>query len=956
MIRKIVYLILIFPLIAGTTGKIRGKVLDSNTKEPLVGCNIYLYSTSYGTSADQDGNYILLNIPPGFYELRATMIGYDNYIIKNVEVNVDLTSKIDFLLNESSLEIENVVVNASPKLINKNLTSTTAIVTNKTISKLPVNEVSEILNLQAGFVDGHLRGGRTSEIAYMVDGMPMTDGYDGSTIIDINKDAIREMQLISGSFNAEYGQAMSGIVNITTNEGSNKFRGSIDSYFGDYLSNHSDLFFNIGNIDLSTTHNLNFSINGSLIKNKLFYYLNGRYVYFQGVYEGIRKYHPYSYGYELENQEDNQNYWHVLGTDIENDAYVNQIICNGPLGCSDELDEYYNLLINSHTSPNPSGDNKYIPMDWNIKKYGQLSLIWKPTQMTKFKFSHFNDNVNFQEYDRYYKLNPDGNLNRNRLGKTSLVQFNKTINKNSFFSLGFVNNNKSYDHRAFDNMLDYIHEDLNVQNAPAYSFSVGGANQNIFSRKSVSNTVKFDYTNQINNSHQIKLGFTCKEHKIDYENINLKYYVDGGYNPIYDSPFVTPTIEDISSINTSIYDFTPREFSFYLQDKIELDEMIVNVGLRYDYFDANGNILSDPTDPFIYDPIKPEHICFDNDLNGNCTEDEVEQTVEDRMEYWYNPTKIKSMVSPRIGASFPISDQGVFHFSYGHFFQIPKFELLYYNSDIDLDRGGTGNIGVIGNADLEPEKTISYEVGIQYKLDSNSAVDMTMYFRDIRDLTGTRTEVIYTHNGATYHKYENSDFAFVKGLVLSYKRNYKNGFSTTIDYTFQQAKGTASDPFDAHNAQISNQYPEIHIIPLNWDQRHTVNSTLYYDSRNWGVGIIGKLGSGQPYTPKINSSFATLAQNSKNKPITWNVDLRAYWQIRIIENSKFYVNIFNVLDRLNHLNVYNDTGYADRTLYLQEALNQNTEQIVNSVDEWFQNETFYSSPRRIEIGFRIEFN
>ena len=289
MIRKIVYFILIFPLIAGTTGKIRGKVLDSNTKEPLVGCNIYLYSTSYGTSADQDGNYILLNIPPGFYELRATMIGYDNYIIKNVEVNVDLTSKIDFLLNESSLEIENVVVNASPKLINKNLTSTTAIVTNKTISKLPVNEVSEILNLQAGFVDGHLRGGRTSEIAYMVDGMPMTDGYDGSTIIDINKDAIREMQLISGSFNAEYGQAMSGIVNITTNEGSNKFRGSIDSYFGDYLSNHSDLFFNIGNVDLSTTHNLNFSINGSLIKNKLFYYLNGRYVYFQGVYEGIRK-------------------------------------------------------------------------------------------------------------------------------------------------------------------------------------------------------------------------------------------------------------------------------------------------------------------------------------------------------------------------------------------------------------------------------------------------------------------------------------------------------------------------------------------------------------------------------------------------------------------------------------------------------------------------------------------
>ena len=104
------------------------------------------------------------------------------------------------------------------------------------------------------------------------------------------------------------------------------------------------------------------------------------------------------------------------------------------------------------------------------------------------------------------------------------------------------------------------------------------------------------------------------------------------------------------------------------------------------------------------------------------------------------------MLSPRLGASFPISDKGVFHFSYGHFFQIPKFELLYYNSDHTLDRGSTGNIGVIGNPDLEPEKTISYEMGLQYEITSLSALNMTIYLRDIRDLTGTRSDVIFTHN------------------------------------------------------------------------------------------------------------------------------------------------------------------------------------------------------------------
>ena len=125
-------------------------------------------------------------------------------------------------------------------------------------------------------------------------------------------------------------------------------------------------------------------------------------------------------------------------------------------------------------------------------------------------------------------------------------------------------------------------------------------------------------------------------------------------------------------------------------------------------------LLSDPEDPFIYDPIKPEYIydCSNND--GYCGDNEALQTLDDRLEYWYTSTSSKSMISPRLGASFPIFDKGVFHFSYGHFFQIPKFELLYYNADIALDRGGTGNIGVIGNPDLEPEKTVSYEVGIQY--------------------------------------------------------------------------------------------------------------------------------------------------------------------------------------------------------------------------------------------------
>ncbi len=955
MKNKFIFFLFFSFIFSGTTGKIQGRVLDL-ASNPLIGCNISIINTQYGGYTDIDGYFTLLNIPPGNYDLKFSMIGYSDYILESLEVNIDLTSSIDIKMTESSIELESIVVKAKKGLINKNLTSTTAIITEESISKLPVNEVSDILNLQAGYVDGHLRGGRSNEVAYWINGMPMNDSYDGSTIIDVNKDAISEMQLISGAFNAEYGQAMSGIVNITTSDGKNDFGGSVDTYFGDYISNHSDIFMNLNNIDLFSTQNVNLNFHGSIIKDKLFYFLSNRIIYYQGVFEGKRVYNPYSYGYTLEDPNSEDKYWYVLGTDYDIDNYVNEIECNGPINCGENSLEYFENLRSSHTLRNSNGDQNYVPMDWNFKIYSQINLIWKINNTTKINLSQFYDDVEFQDYDRYYKLNPDGNLLKFRNGKTSILKLNKVLNSKSHFNLGISVYKKAYHHAPFEKISDYIHSDLNNQNISSYSFSSGGAIHNKFERNTNTKSIKFDYTNQINHQNQIKIGFDIKRHSIFYKNINLQYNVDGGFNPIYNSPFVNPQVDDISSINTSIYSFNPEEASIYIQDKIELNQIIINLGIRYDYFNPNGLILADPSDPFLYDPIKPEYIYDCSNFDGYCGDNESLQTVEDRLEYWYKSTSSKAMLSPRLGASFPISDKGVFHFSYGHFFQIPKFELLYYNSDHTLDRGSTGNIGVIGNPDLEPEKTISYEMGLQYEITSLSALNMTIYLRDIRDLTGTRSDVIFTHNGATYYQYENSDFAFVKGLVFSYRKNFINGFSFTFDYTFQEAKGTASNPFDAYNSSISGEYPEIHKINLDWDQRHTANMTLYYDSKFFGIGVIGKFGSGLPYTPAVNQNFSNLIINSRKKPITWNLDMRGHYNFKQNQNIKLYINIFNIFDHLNHLNVYNDTGVADRTLYETDALNQNTDELINSVEQWFDNETFYSSPRRVEIGFRYDFN
>ena len=239
-------------LAAGITGKVFGTITDASTGEPLIGCNVILQGTSFGAATNLDGTYIVINIPPGKYTVTASMIGYAKSNVTDVIVRSDLTTTINISITQEAISGDEVTVVAERPLITKDLTASTAIIDGGMIDKLPVTEVAEVLELQAGFVQGHLRGGRSGEVAYWVDGVPMTDVFDGGTIVDVNTSAISEMQVISGAFNAEYGQAMSGIVNIVTKDGSDTFRGNATIYGGDFISNKSNLYDNINTV--SYTH------------------------------------------------------------------------------------------------------------------------------------------------------------------------------------------------------------------------------------------------------------------------------------------------------------------------------------------------------------------------------------------------------------------------------------------------------------------------------------------------------------------------------------------------------------------------------------------------------------------------------------------------------------------------------------------------------------------------------
>ena len=317
------------------TGKITGRVVDGTTNEPLPFVNVLIIGTNVGAATDIDGYYTIIGVRPGTYSMKASAIGYNSVTSTNVKVSIDLTTKVDFQLFETSVELkEEVVVIAKKPLVTKDLTSTTAIISSDEIKLLPITEFQEVLNLKAGIVGGSVRGGRRGEVVYAIDGVPVTDVFDGSTVVDVNANSIDELQFISGAFNAEYGKALSGYVNIATQEGGNQFKGVVTSYIGDYLSNGTDIFRAIDEINPVSIRNFEGNLSGPIIPGTLSFYINARYIYFGGWLNAKRVFQP----------------WDIT-------------INNGP---SLPVEERYDI--------DSTGDGSIVSMNWNEKKYGQAKL------------------------------------------------------------------------------------------------------------------------------------------------------------------------------------------------------------------------------------------------------------------------------------------------------------------------------------------------------------------------------------------------------------------------------------------------------------------------------------------------------------------------------------------------------------------------------------------------------
>ena len=804
---SIVYVLLMLSFAqAGTTGKLAGKVTIKDSGEPMIGANVIINDTNLGAATDADGNYYILQVPPGTYSVRFTMIGYQDLIMNNVRIQVDLTTTINASLSESVIGMNEVVVQAERPMIQTDVTYSQANISSEEVEMLPVEEFEDVIALQAGVVSSngeiHVRGGRGGEIAYMVDGITVTDPFNSGVSVEIENNAIQELQFISGTFNAEYGQAMSGIVNIVTKDGDySRYMGSVSYSSGSYVSADGDLFPQIGNFNLSGISDIKGNIEGPILPGKLSFFASGRYKRNDGYLYGQRIFHPNTFVWDPEG---------------------NNFVVNEEVGIGDgHIPEFGEDIPTFIDSLRDDDVFDWVSMNWNEQITSQVKLSWRVTPRIKMSYNRMYSDNKSQFYSHLYKWNPDGRSNyfNTRIG--NLFRMDLSLSQSTFANVMLSQSTNHYrnylsDDPDFYEQLDYEFSedggwfdrpelDSNIyyvnptiyDYTPVNNFYSGGQSMGAYNRKSIVNTFKVELTSQLNAKHQFKTGFEYRTTNITLTDITIQLSEYTDLAPTYQNPLYSPTNNSYGSEGRN-----PREISFYMQDKMEADNIVANFGLRYDYFDPQWKTVNDLRDPNHRVPLKPMNQYFDLDGNGEISENEMfssnEKTDEDRLlsnEYgdpWYEDVDPKTQLSPRFALAFPITDKGYLHFSYGHFFQNPGFSYLYTNPEFEVPpSSGVGT--TMGNANMKPQRTTQYEVGFSQQFGQDLGVEVTGYFKDIRNLNSTKIVQSFVA-GDRYGLYINKDYANSRGITVAVSKRPRGPFSGNVDYTFSISEGNASDP------------------------------------------------------------------------------------------------------------------------------------------------------------------
>ncbi|MBI1796572.1 MAG: TonB-dependent receptor [Candidatus Eisenbacteria bacterium] len=911
---------------AGTTGKLTGTVKDEQGK-PVVGANVRVEGLRIGALSDDQGTYLMIGIPGGEYVIHANMMGYAAFTASHVTIQPDFTTEINITLKTEAVQMNEVKVDAERPLLQKDATSTTRFLSSDQLARLPTRGYQDAAAQQSGVVNFQrlidqesqngptliVRGGRPNETAYYVDGFSQQDPLTGNSTTSINNDAIQEVVVLNGGFNAEYGRIMSGVINVITREGSHKYSGSFES-LTDNFSGYGKNILGAKSYDYNV---YDFNFGGPLVPNK-----DWGTFYYSGERRWDRDRRP-------------------------NSLFDGPIPSNGLAGWTHQA----KLSV-------PLGDKMALRLGGLVS-----SDDW-------------------QEYLNTYRFNLAHAPRYQDRNRSVTGQFNHTLSTKSFYSLGvnyFYTDRKRGDGVYFDDVASYsAHGQANIRPDipwfwPGYSglgtgplgdslaaeaarAGTGHVFDDYLHRESQYIGVKGDYTNQVNPFHQMKAGLEVDRH-------NLRFYEN--YFPS------TPgLVQDINRYGFAIDGKThvdggldgprkPLTASAYIQDKYERAGLVVNAGLRYDYINVDVPALLNENVPL-----------------GTLGTLDSSRLVDN---------KRYSRVSPRVGIGFPVTDKTVMHVNWGQFFQQPNLQDLYVSYQFLEHKIKTGGYYVgFGNPNLKPEQTTAYEVGIQHMVSPRARLDITAYYKDVKDLVEVATISSFPN---AFSSYRNKDYGTVKGVDVGFALRRVNHIEANFAYSLSYAVGTGSVSNTQRNIAWYADNPPKQTAPLDFDQRHKLSVNLDYllnkgegpkvGGKAWfenmNIDVLFNVASGTPYTPTNIYDEVTLAAvatqpigpiNSRYGPWTQTVDFKATRSFPVGNvNVSVYGWVLNAFDTKNAINEFTGTGSPYSTAYLNTSDGNNllgtlAAESIDGRDAYakaLQSPALFSNPRLIRFGLRVGF-
>jgi len=927
-------------LFAGTTGKISGTVTDAKTGEKLPGVNVVIEGTKLGATTNPDGFYTILNVPPGGYRLKASLVGYAASTVTGVRVNIDQTTSLDVTLNEATITTKEVTIVATRPVVEKDVSASRQNLNMTEIENLPVASVSAVVGLQAGIQGLTIRGGGSHQTAFMMDGLTLRDERDNSPFTAVAYTSVEDIQIQTGGFNAEYGNIRSGMVNFVTKDPKNYSF----SLFSRYSPPQQKHFGRSPNDPM--TYWVRPAVDPAVCwtgtKNGAWdLFTQQQYPEFEGwisvANKTLKDNDPTN---DLTPQAAQRVYlWqHRKLLDIDKPDYNVDASFGGPVpGISEQLGnlrffasyrEVRTMLIIPLQTPDyrtytgqlkltsEIGEGMKLMVEGlygeergtNSSRAGGPGAFSSPEGIAA-QISNGPAYLDARIFTTDY-WNPT-KITRNMFG----ARFTHNITPHTFYEASiqqFTSNYSSNPGRLRDTSRIYLFgNDYWVDEAPfgyqpnpstgiglgegggGLRMGVGMSNSRDSSKLSTW-TGRFDFTSQLDRYNQLKTGL---------EFVYVDNKVIAGCIDIF-----LPSGRFMDNWHTF-----PKRGALYVQDKLEYEGMIANIGLRLDYSYAGG---------YWYGITNPFDLAFSGakslGIDTLLQHENAKQVLE---------------LSPRLGVAFPISVNSKLFFNYGHFRQIPTPANLF------LLRRYLDNNMVTWIADPNNPlmKTVSYELGYEHNLFDQFLLRVAGYYKDVSDQPNS-VNYVNRNRLVNYNIREPNSYEDIRGFEISLNKNRGNWIQGFVNYTYMVATSgyfgfmtyyenpTEQRTYERNSRQfyqskpIPQPYARANIdifTPPDFGPRFSDISLL----GDWRLTLLGVWNSGAWFTWTGGGDIPGVQYN-----VHWrdylNLDLRLTKSFRVSRvNVQLFVDMSNALN-FKHFANSGSVGYGfvdgrDRDAYMK---------------------------------------